>query len=121
VSTPDQDDGSLSSRGAQPAVEFFVRKRMFSLYVSGREIVLDQSEFAIFLNLLGSRGKFIPSDWLSEAVYGVRDEGDASLRLRQATDRLRERLNLALGFNVILEDRRGYALSDGVLVRVRAL
>jgi hypothetical protein len=43
------------------------------------------------------------------------------LRLRQDADRLREQLNLALGYSAILEDQRGYALSDGVVVRVRAL
>jgi DNA-binding response OmpR family regulator len=121
MSTAGSDDHAVSSGGAQQGIEFFVRKRMFSLYISGREIILNQNEFAIFLNLVGSRGKFIASDWLSDAVYGVRHEGDTMLRLRQDADRLREQLNLALGYSAILEDQRGYALSDGVVVRVRAL
>jgi DNA-binding response OmpR family regulator len=121
MSTASSDDDAVPNGGAQQRIELFVRKRMFSLYVSGREITLDQNEFAIFLNLVGSSGKFIASDWLSDAVYGVRHEGDTSLLLRQDTDRLREKLNLALGYSAILEDQRGYALSEGVVLRVRAL
>ncbi len=121
MSAPNRDDDAVAIDSAPLAIEFFVRKRMFSLYVSGREISLDQKEFAIFLNLVARRGGFVASEWLSDAVYGILHEDDATLRLTQDMARLRESLSAALGYDAIEEDRRGYALSDAVAFKVRAL
>lgn len=115
-----EDSEADSIESARRVVEFFIRKRMFSLYIDGREIVIDQKEFAILLNLLGQRGQFVPREWLSDAVYSILHEGDAGLRLKQDMERLIEHLSLSLGYNAILEDRRGYALSDAVAIKVRA-
>jgi DNA-binding response OmpR family regulator len=94
---------------------------MFSLYVSGREISLTQKEFAIFLNLVARRGEFVAAEWLGDAVYGILHEGDTALLLAKDMEKLRESLSNALGHNAIVEDQRGYALSEAVAFKVRAL
>jgi len=119
--TPDRNHDAASNDESRSIVEFFVRKRMFSLYVSGREILLNDKEFAVFLNLVVRKGEFISYEWLADAVYGILHKGDTAPRLRQDVERLKEQLSLALGYTAILEDQRGYALSDAVAVKVRAL
>lgn len=121
MATPDQDHDAASKGESRAVVELFVRKRMFSLYVSGREILLNEREFAVFLNLVVRRGEFISYEWLADAVYGILHKDDTAPRLRQDVERLKEQLSLAVGYTAILEDQRGYALSDAVAVKVRAL
>ena len=121
MSTPDQNHDEASKDQSPGMVEFFVRKRMFSLYVGGREIFLNEKEFAVFLNLVVRKGEFISYEWLADAVYGILHKGDTAPRLRQDVERLKEQLSLALGYTAILEDQRGYALSDAVVMKVRAL
>lgn len=120
MTAPEKDDVAVAVDSAPPAIEFFVRKRMFSLYMSGRELSLSHNEFAIFLNLVARKGEFVASDWLSDAVYGILHEGDAALRLAQDMEKLRESLSAALGNDAIAQDQRGYALSKAVAVKFRA-
>ncbi len=107
------DDGSV--------IEICVERADFSLCANGCEIGLSRSEFAILINLSRRREQRASAQALADDIYSILFEDDRTQRLEIEVDQLRETLRLAVGRDVIQRDERGYILSAGTDVRVRAL
>jgi DNA-binding response OmpR family regulator len=121
----------MSDRGAdddiamvdddESVIEICVERADFSLCANGCEIGLSRSEFAILINLSRRREQRASAQALASDIYSILFEDDRAQRLELEVDQLRETLRRAVGRDVIQRDERGYTLSVGTDVRVRAL
>lgn len=102
-------------------IEICVERADFTLCVNGCEIGLSRSEFAILINLSRRKEQRASVQALAKDIYSVLFEDDRAQRLKREVDRLGETLRRVVGRDVIQRDERGYVLSAGMDVKVRAL
>lgn len=105
----------------ESVIEICVERADFILCTNGCEIGLSRSEFAILINLSRRREQRASAQALANDIYSILFEEDRTQRLEIEVDQLRETLRRAVGRDVIQRDERGYILSAGTDVRVRAL
>jgi DNA-binding response OmpR family regulator len=121
MSDRSDDDDVASVDDEESVIEICVERADFTLYVNGCEIGLSRSEFAILINLSRRKEQRASAQTLADDIYIILFEDDRAQRLKLEVDRLRETLKRAVGRDVIQRDERGYSLSAGIDVRVRAL
>jgi DNA-binding response OmpR family regulator len=113
--------GVARVRDDESVIEICVERADFRLYVNGCEIGLSRSEFAILMNLSRRKDQRTSAQALSRDIYSILFEDDRARHLTLEVDRLGETLRRAVGRDVIHRDERGYILSAGMDVKVRAL
>ncbi len=113
--------GVARVRDDESVIEICVERADFRLYVNGCEIGLSRSEFAILMNLSRRKDQRTSAQALSRDIYSILFGDDRARHLTLEVDRLGETLRRAVGRDVIHCDERGYILSAGMDVKVRAL